>query len=81
MRVKMVFDISGTHDGEEWPARGSEVDLEDSLALDLIRNGAAKPAGDKPVEVAADVAPVETAVAVAVTAPKDATFLGKDSGL
>lgn len=39
MKVKMIADIRGTRDGEDWPAAGSIAELPDAEAADLIMNG------------------------------------------
>lgn len=41
MRVKMHHQISGTRNGQPWPARGEDVDLPDGEAQALIAQGAA----------------------------------------
>lgn len=57
----LLGDISGTRDGQEWPPRGSEVDLPDDEGLRLCAIGMARPVRDDPVERAvADAADVET---------------------
>ncbi len=81
-RVKMKVQISGTHDGEKWPAPGSVVELPDDEAAARIASGHAVEVDVEPTEEsaaetadaveaperAADV-PVETA---AVEAPEKA---------
>ena len=46
MRVILNTTISGTRNGEDWPARGSEIDLPDAEAVDMLNAGTASPAGD-----------------------------------
>lgn len=41
MRVRMTSQISGTRDGQPWPAPGQEIDLPDSEAQALISGGTA----------------------------------------
>lgn len=41
MRVRMRVTISGTRDGQDWPARGSVVDLPDDEAEQLVASGLA----------------------------------------
>lgn len=36
MQVRMKVQPSGTRNGQEWPARGSVIDLPDAEALDYI---------------------------------------------
>lgn len=52
MRVAMKLQISGTRNGEPWPARGETIDLPDDEAAALVAQGAAEPAGET-----ADAAP------------------------
>lgn len=55
MKVRMKVSLTGTHDGQDWPAPGEVVDVADNVAADLIANGyaeaderpAAKRAGQK----------------------------------
>lgn len=69
MKVKMIAQINGTRDGEDWPARGAIVEFPDAEAADLIMNGyAIDPAdieddNDEPDEETADApdGDVETA--------------------
>ena len=49
MRVVMLLSISGTRNGQAWPARGGEVDLPDDEAEQLIVNGSAEPAAERAV--------------------------------
>ena len=53
MKVKMQVYISGTRNGEAWPAAGGEVDLPDAEAAKYCANGLAIP-------VRSDDAAVET---------------------
>lgn len=48
MRVRMDVQISGTRDGQDWPAPGEEIDVTDVEAKDLIATGQASDPG-KPV--------------------------------
>jgi hypothetical protein len=50
----MNIQPSGTRDGQEWPARGSEIELPDAEALDYINAGMAEAVTTFP-------GPVETA--------------------
>jgi hypothetical protein len=49
-RVVLAADISGTRDGKAWPPKGSEVDLPDDEARDMIRAGNAVELNDERVE-------------------------------
>lgn len=62
MKVRMLVDISGTRDGQEWPGRGGTIDVPDYEAQDLIANKFAELVADEPVIETATVAPaIETA--------------------
>lgn len=39
MEIKLKHQISGTRDGEDWPAPGTIVDLPDDEAKTLLKNG------------------------------------------
>lgn len=53
-KVRMLIDISGSHDGKLWPPHGHTVDLSDDEARDAIAAGHAVEvkAGDEEVETA-----------------------------
>lgn len=38
MRVKMLFQITGTRDGEDWPAPGEVIDVPAEEAKSLLAN-------------------------------------------
>lgn len=64
MKVKMIAQINGSRDGEDWPARGAIAEFPDSEAADLIMNGyAIDPAAAEDDEETADApdGDVETA--------------------
>ncbi|MFF4347535.1 hypothetical protein [Streptomyces sp. NPDC001530] len=46
MKVRMKLQISGTRDGQEWPAKGGEVDLPDDEGAQLCASGLAEPLAD-----------------------------------
>jgi hypothetical protein len=48
-RVVLAVDISGTRDGKSWPPRGTEVDLPDTEAADMVRAGTAYELDDERV--------------------------------
>jgi len=62
VRVVLLGEMTGTRDGQQWPPRGSIVDLPDEEAVTMIRGSMARPADpEETVEVAvADVAGVES---------------------
>lgn len=61
-KVRMIAQISGTHDGKEWPAPGETVVLPAVEADDMIRAGlAADPSASEEENALADVLGVETA--------------------
>ena len=75
MKITLKGDVNGTRNGEDWPRRGTTVDLPEDEARQLIGSGMAVEA-EKGAEVhpfgAGNphvVGPVETA-AVATTASK-----------
>lgn len=43
MRVKMLKKISGTRNGQDWPAPGEEITLADDEAATLCGQGMAEP--------------------------------------
>lgn len=59
MKVKMIAQLTGTRDGEDWPKAGSIAELPDAEAADLIMNGYAIDPAD--VEDSADEPDEETA--------------------
>lgn len=62
MKVKMIVSITGTRDGQDWPAAGGSIDLPDAEASELIAAGLA-------TQVDKKTAAVETA---AIAAPENA---------
>lgn len=42
MRVRLLVEVTGTRDGEEWPPKGAEVDLPDVEAASMVRGGLAE---------------------------------------
>ena len=68
MRIKMLVNISGTIDGQQWPAIGGTIEVAYHVGADMIANRFAE--GDGTVETAA-VNPVkETAAKPAARARK-----------
>lgn len=58
MKVTLLASFSGSRNGVDWPAAGSVVDLPDSEAADLIRNGQAVEVVSSPkAQTAKTVAP------------------------
>jgi hypothetical protein len=45
MKVRMLQQVSGSRNGQPWPAPGEEVDLSDSEAHSVIGGGAAEEVG------------------------------------
>lgn len=70
MKVILTTSISGTRDGKDWPARGSEVDLPDAEAADMLAAGLAKPIGDDAEAPAVEAATVSHEDAETATAPR-----------
>jgi hypothetical protein len=52
MRVRMKVDITGTRNGEPWPAREETIDLPDEEARDLCASGMAEPVPDSKTQKA-----------------------------
>jgi hypothetical protein len=72
MKVTMIASITGTRDGQDWPAAGEDIDLPADEANALVEAGlarAAGPAAPAKVETAAVEAP-ETAAAAKPRARK-----------
>lgn len=53
-RVKMLVGLSGTIDRQPWPERDGEIDVDDSIAEDLIGNGYAVRVGSTKTTAAVD---------------------------
>ncbi len=51
-KIRMLADISGTHDGVDWPKRGEVAEVSDAEATDMIAAKLAAPVGDKEAEAA-----------------------------
>ena len=49
MKVRMLVHMSGTRNGQEWPAAGEPMDLPDGEAADYIAAGIAEAAASKVV--------------------------------
>jgi hypothetical protein len=43
MRVRLIYRLDGTRNGEAWPAIGGEIDVPTSEAINLISHGYAVP--------------------------------------
>ena len=52
MRIRMKVQISGTRDGQDWPAPGGELDVPDAEGATLCEQGAAIPVPAVKVEKA-----------------------------
>jgi hypothetical protein len=80
MRIRMRVLISGTRDGQEWPARGSVFELPDGEAQDLIRAGMAEPVTTFRDAETATTPPAEVRTPPAPPAPpKPAATLAGDA--
>lgn len=64
MLVTMRYQISGSRDGEDWPAPGETIDLPDDEAAELVATGMAVAGKEAAAETATD-GPAETAEAPA----------------
>lgn len=47
MKVKMKIDVSGSRNGQPWPARGETVELPDAEGADLCAAGMAEPVSNR----------------------------------
>lgn len=56
-KVRMLAQISGTHDGVDWPQPGGEVTLSEHEAKSLIEAGLARASDAKEPKVETAVAP------------------------
>lgn len=43
MKVRLIYRLDGTRNGEPWPAIGGEIDVPTSEAVNLISHGYAVP--------------------------------------
>lgn len=50
MKVRMSVDVSGSRNGQPWPAKGQVADLPDTEAADLCASGMAEPVASLPGE-------------------------------
>lgn len=79
MKVKMLVEITGTINGQPWPARGGIIDVDQVVADDLIFNKYAEAAGPaaKPAKVeTAAFNPVEETAVEAAAKPRKKTVEG-----
>jgi len=70
-RVKMLVGLSGTVNRQPWPEREGEIDVEDSIAEDLIANGYAIRVASAKTTAAVD--PVEEKAAKPVAKARKST--------
>jgi hypothetical protein len=63
MRIRMLADISGTIDGQDWPRKGNEFDVPENVAADLFANGFAEPVTRKTAKVETTTADLVTETA------------------
>lgn len=64
MRVKMLVQVSGLRDGQDWPGPGEELDLPEDEARQLIQQAMAAPVdGEGPESATEDRSDVETTAA------------------
>jgi hypothetical protein len=69
MKVKMIASITGTRNGQDWPAAGETVDLPDAEARDLVAGGLAVEL-DKKATAAVETAAVEAPETAAEAKPR-----------
>lgn len=70
-RVKMLVGLSGTINRQPWPERQGEIEVEDSIAEDLIANGYAVRVASAKSTAAVD--PVEEKAAKPVAKARKST--------
>ncbi|MFD5057430.1 hypothetical protein [Streptomyces sp. NPDC058394] len=46
MKIRMLVEMTGTRDGEPWPAKGEEADLPTAAAAHLVSAGVAEQVGE-----------------------------------
>jgi hypothetical protein len=51
MKIRMKADVSGSRDGKAWPRRGAIVDLPETEAVQMCRNGMAEPVAEPDADV------------------------------
>ncbi len=51
MKVRLTQQITGTRDGQPWPAAGEEIDLPESEALALLQGGTARAVDSRNADV------------------------------
>lgn len=69
MRVRMLVNMTGTIDGQQWPERGGSITLADHVAADMVVNGYAEPCADDARDVS-DVLETATVDPVVETATR-----------
>lgn len=70
MRVKLIFRIEGTRDGEPWPSIGGIIDVPNDEAMNLISHGYAIPAPTPQVQERATAEPIIERATLTPTQPK-----------
>ena len=50
MKIRMKVDLSGTRNGQPWPARGEVADVPDAEGAALCSAGMAEPVAEPPAE-------------------------------
>lgn len=48
MRIRMLVQMTGSRDGEPWPAEGEEADLPTAAAAHLVSSGVAEQVDETP---------------------------------
>lgn len=70
-RVKMLVSLSGTVNRQPWPERDGEIEVDDSIAEDLVANGYAIRVASAKTTAAVD--PVEEKAAKPVAKARKST--------
>lgn len=69
MKIRMLVDMSGTRNGQRWPARGAALVLPDAEAAHLIAAGLAEEDHTTPQVETATLPPAEVTTTPAATPP------------
>jgi hypothetical protein len=51
VKVRMKVELSGTWNGQSWPARGDVADVDDAIGARVCSAGLAEPVGDHKADV------------------------------
>lgn len=81
MKIRMVQQISGSRNGQEWPAPGVEFDVDDDEGAQLCRAQMAVPIAELPASQSAELpAPEVRATGAGLTTENTPTKAAKSAG-